>query len=130
MVPLTPLVHASAEERASTRKVYLIRLPIAGFYYHDGMDDEIFESLALGYELELRREPENPHDANAIAVYTQYGHKLGYVPMVENPIPAAIADQNVAIGAEICALEAASEDYHPVMMRLYMIIPDTSQTDS
>ncbi len=122
VVALSPLAHASPQQRARARKVYLLSVPIAGFYFHEGMRAEVFARLKLGDELELRREPDNPHDANAIAVYSQDGIKLGYVPRIDNPIPAAIADQDVAIGAEIVLLEEVPDDYPPVQMRLYMII--------
>lgn len=122
LVTLSPLVHASAEMRAQTRKVYLQTVYIAGLYYYDGMDMKVFSRLSVGDELELRREAHNPHDENAIEVYTQDGHKLGYVPQIENPIPAAIADQNVAIGAEISGLEPTPDYFPAVFMRLYMVI--------
>jgi hypothetical protein len=138
LVPLSPLIRFSPEERAQTRKVYLTTVAIAGFYYYDGMEEIVFNNLAVGDELELRREPENPHDPNAIEVYTQNGYKLGYVPMIENPIPAALADQNIAIGAEISGLATIpgsdlydyldedmdddTEYLSPVQMRLYMVI--------
>ena len=124
LVALSPLVHASPEQRALTREVSLQTAPVAGFYYYDGRDVEVFESLKIGDELELRREPDNPYDEKAIEVYTEDGYKLGYVPQIENPIPAAIADQDIAIGAEIVGLEE-SPDIHPaVQMRLYMIIAE------
>jgi hypothetical protein len=119
---LSPLVHASPEVRVQARKVYLITVPIAGFYYYDGMDYDVFESLAVGDELELRREPDNPYDANAIEVYTRDGNKLGYVPRVNNPIPAAIADQDVVIGAEIIYVDEDPDEYPPLSMRLYIIV--------
>jgi hypothetical protein len=138
LAALSPLVHASPVVRAQTRKVYLVTVGVAGFSYYEGMEEAVFNALAVGDELELRREPENPHDPNAIEVYTQNGYKLGYVPMIENPIPAALADQNIAIGAEISGLIDApadnlddyleddedddSEYLSPVQMRLYMII--------
>jgi hypothetical protein len=37
-------------------------------------------AAAPGRRLVLRREPGNPHDANAIAVATEDGEQLGYVP--------------------------------------------------
>lgn len=127
-VMLSPFAHMDTDiqsegmQRLRTRKVYLLTVDIAGFYYYDGMEDEVFEGLAVGDELELRREPTNPHDANAIEVYTREGHKLGYVPRIDNPIPASIADQDVAIGAEIVFLEDYPEEYPPVCMRLYMVV--------
>ena len=39
------------------------------------------EAVALGQPLELRRDPENPHDANAIAVHAPGGgDQVGWVP--------------------------------------------------
>ena len=38
------------------------------------------EAAAPGRKLVLRREPGNAHDANAIAVTTEAGEQLGYVP--------------------------------------------------
>jgi len=121
-VTLSPLVHASPEVRQRTRKIYLKSVLIAGFEYYDGYD--IFDQLAIGDELELRRQPENPYDNKAIEVYTHNGYKLGYIPRIDNPIPAAIADQKVAIGAEISGLRSPDEHYRPIKMRLYMIILD------
>ena len=38
----------------------------------------------MGEPLELKREPEIPHNANAILVLDKKGNKLGYVPAVRN----------------------------------------------
>lgn len=131
---LSPFVHlpSSAHEtqpervetaaRLQKRKIYLQTVPIAGFYNYDGMGEDICESLSIGDELELRREPQNPYDENAIEVYTRDGLKLGYVPRISNPIPAALADLDFAIGAEVANLEVDPDEYPPVAIRLYMVI--------
>jgi hypothetical protein len=38
------------------------------------------EAAAPGRPLELRRDPENPHDPNAIAVHSGDGDQVGWVP--------------------------------------------------
>jgi hypothetical protein len=38
------------------------------------------DGVGLGRALELRRDPENPHDANAIAVHVPGGDQVGWVP--------------------------------------------------
>lgn len=129
-VHLPPPAYAESAERLYTRKVYLQTVHIAGFFFYDGMDEDVYESLVVGDELELRREPDNPHDSNAIEVYTRRGQKLGYVPRIKNPIPAAIADQNVAIGAEIAFMESGTDEYPPVHMRLYMVVLDEGRTQT
>jgi hypothetical protein len=50
---------------------------VAGTQFRPGTLDS--EALAPGRALELRREPGNPHDANAIAVHADGAH-VGFVP--------------------------------------------------
>lgn len=54
---------------------------IAGFAHHDGLS--VIDELTLGTNVDLRCEPGNPYDPEAVAVY--YGDtKLGYVPRDKN----------------------------------------------
>ena len=54
---------------------------IAGFSHHDGY--LVFNDLKVGTKLQLELEPDNPYDANAVAISFQ-GIKLGYVPAKMN----------------------------------------------
>ncbi len=36
--------------------------------------------VQIGEQVIVRRQPENPHDPNAIAIYTLQGQQLGYIP--------------------------------------------------
>src|SRR5699024_8707506 len=47
---------------------------------HQNLPDDWFTCLTEGNTVKLIQEPTNPHDANAVAVYTQDDKKLGYVP--------------------------------------------------
>jgi hypothetical protein len=60
---------------------------VAGARHH--ADALAAATLAPGDRLELRREPDNPHDANAIAVHAAGAH-LGFVPreLAEELAPA------------------------------------------
>ena len=51
------------------RKVYLLQCFIAGFRHYSGM--QLLEAMAENDYLELQREPDNEHDAFAIALYWQ-----------------------------------------------------------
>jgi hypothetical protein len=54
---------------------------IAGFGHHNGV--EVFDELKIGTKVELRYEPDNPHDSEAVAIY--YANtKIGYVPTGKN----------------------------------------------
>ena len=48
---------------------------IAGINYRDGIDAYLGD-----FEGYLQPEPDNEHDPNAIAVYNNDGHHLGYIP--------------------------------------------------
>lgn len=50
---------------------------VSGFGQYDGR--RVFSRLKLGDPLQLRREPDNPHDVNAVRIEWQ-GHTLGYLP--------------------------------------------------
>ena len=59
-------------------------VPVAGVSYRpDALDDPSFEP---GRRLALVPEPDNPHDANAVAIYNEdLTLQLGYVPAAVAP---------------------------------------------
>lgn len=63
--------------------------PVAGFQFHQGQT--VVADLQPGHLLLLRREPENPYDDCAIAVYSA-STKLGFVPRADNAVLAAMLD--------------------------------------
>ena len=75
--------------------------PLAGFRYGDAA--EVFAQLREGDALELVREADNPHDANAVRVEWR-GRKLGYVPRRENAAVAWGLDRGVRLRARISRL--------------------------
>jgi hypothetical protein len=75
--------------------------PLAGFRYAQAA--EVWPQLRLGDELALVREPDNPHDANAVRVEWR-GAKLGYVPRRENATLAWALDRGAALRARVSRL--------------------------
>jgi hypothetical protein len=75
--------------------------PLAGFHHYAGV--QVWRDLRVGDALELAREPDNPHDRNAVAVRWR-GHKLGYVPRRENGALAWGLDRGTPLRARISAL--------------------------
>jgi hypothetical protein len=65
------------------RSSHLLNCHLAGFTYYDGLD--VIEDLKLGTKLRLIAEPENPHDADAVAIYYK-DTKLGFIPRTHNSI--------------------------------------------
>ena len=59
------------------------RTTIAGVTHlnEDGTDRQtILKVLRVGEHLVLKREPSNPHDKNAVAVFRANGQQVGYIP--------------------------------------------------
>jgi hypothetical protein len=97
VLALLPAV-APAEESV---RLLVQDAPLAGFRYHRAQ--ALWRELRVGDRLELEREADNPHDANAVAVRWR-GHKLGYVPRRENAALAWAMDRGAALRASISAL--------------------------
>lgn len=77
--------------------------PLAGFRFYAA--GQVWEAMRVGDRLELEREADNPHDANAVAVSWR-GRKLGYVPRRENAALAWGLDRGEALEARISRLAA------------------------
>ena len=73
------------------------------------MKPDIFGTLKESETLVLRREPDNPHDPLAIAIFTKGGRQIGYVPRTCNYSPALVADQDVRLSAEIAGIDPKAE---------------------
>lgn len=96
---------ALAQEKTTVVRVVVQSSPLAGFRYHAAMD--VWDELHIGERLELAREPDNPHDANAVSV-SWHGRKLGYVPRRENATLAWALDRGDRLAARISRLS-----HHP-----------------
>ncbi len=75
--------------------------PLAGLRYYAAAD--VAHELRVGDALELARERDNPHDADAIAVSWR-GRQLGYVPKRDNAALAWGLDRGVPLRARVSRL--------------------------
>jgi hypothetical protein len=74
---------------------------IAGFQYYRG--EQVWERLRIDDPLTLIREPDNPHDNHAVAVYWSH-YKLGYLPRRENHTTARMLDSGLPLHGRILEL--------------------------
>ncbi len=88
---------------------------VAGFQYHEG--PAIIDRLRPGDRLALRREPDNPYDRRAIAVYAGNRH-LGYIPRAINTIPADMMEQGQRLAASIRAVDRDAPPWLAVKMEV------------
>lgn len=68
-----------------------IRTYIAGHRFYPGATKAL-STMARGTLLTLQREPDNPHDRNAVAVLDPTCAKLGHVPATDVPPVARVMD--------------------------------------
>jgi len=87
--------------QAQTVQLLVQSSPLAGFRY--GEAAELWLQLRQGDTLELVREAENPHDANAVRVEWR-GRRLGYVPRRENAAVAWGLDRGTPLRARVSRL--------------------------
>jgi hypothetical protein len=81
---------------------------VAGYRFHDGPLVE--RSLAEGGVIEVRREPDNPHDERAIALHLGAA-KVGYVPRRCNRPLAALLDAGAPLRFRVVAVAPEAEPW-------------------
>jgi HIRAN domain len=93
--------------------------PLAGFRYYTG--ELNWQSMKEGQALTLIREPDNPHDANAIRVEWR-GEKLGYLPRRENRTVAAAMDAGDRVDARIAKLREHRDPWQRVLIDVFVVL--------
>jgi hypothetical protein len=112
---------ASAETNA---KILLQNSPLAGFRYYEGK--QLWSEMKVGDALQLVREPDNSHDANAVRVEWQ-GHKLGYVPRADNQALARFMDRGSKAEARITRLKKSRNPWQRMEFEVYLDITNPIQ---
>ncbi len=108
LVPSFGAIRGRAEALPS---VVLQESPVAGFQFHRG--EAVWPRLRVGAPLTLRREPTNPHDSRAVAVYLG-ADQIGYVPRRENLAIATLLDQGVRLQARVTRLRTTPDPWERV----------------
>ena len=109
----------SLTTQAAEVRILVQSSPLAGFQYHTGA--AVWDALKVGDTLTLRREPDNPHDANAVRVDWQ-GQQLGYLPRSENGAVAAEMDRGGRVEARIGRLRNHRNPWQRVLVEVYVVL--------
>lgn len=105
--------------RAAEIRILVQSSPLAGSQYY--AVEALRARLRVGDALQLVREPDNRHDANAIRVEWQ-GHKLGYVPRRENRALAAALDAGDKVVARVKALREHRDPWRRVEFEVFVVL--------
>ncbi|MBK5226796.1 MAG: HIRAN domain-containing protein [Thermoleophilia bacterium] len=100
-------------------EVWLQSSLVAGFKYYDG--EKVWYSLKVGELLALSREPNNPHDNQAVEVLWR-GHKLGYIPRYENSTAANLLQNNAPLLARISNLDEPRNFWKQVELDIFLLV--------
>ena len=115
---LSGLALASDTSAARPQASLLIQSsPLAGSQFH--ALSAVVDQIRVGDRLTLQRDPENPHDRNAIQVRWQ-GHLLGFVPRRENKVIARAMDRNEPLIARVVALRPEESPWRRLRFEISM----------
>lgn len=100
---------------------------VAGFQYHHGMHPRVLWRMEEGDRLVLIREGGNPYDCWAVAVYTQSGARIGYLPRGCSMPIAMMMDQGWPIRIAIARVDAEAEPWERVRVTVWTehLAPET-----
>lgn len=111
------LLLALAPACAADARIIIQQSPLAGFQYYEGK--VLWDNMRVGDTLALVREPQNPHDANAVRVEWK-GQPLGYVPRRDNSDVARQMDRGAPVKARIVKLKEARNPWQRVEFEVYV----------
>lgn len=100
-------------------KVYLKQCFVRGFSYYDG--PKIITEINQNGQVELVREPQNPYDKRAIALYFNQ-MKIGYLPQESNKTLSILMDtEMLEFHAEITHIEPDASDWEKIRVAVYAL---------
>jgi hypothetical protein len=115
--PAAVVAPPSGANTPSERCIELQRSPVAGFQYHKG--ESVWPALKVGMPLELVREPANTYDERAVRVDWQ-GHKLGYVPRIDNAAVSHLLDQDEILTAQVMSLKSSANPWDRIELSIFL----------
>lgn len=115
----------SIPEIKATQKVYLLQTFVAGFRFYKSM--ELLQHMQQNDIVELKRIPENEHDAFAIALYWQQ-EMIGYLPAETNEVLARLMDAKaLSLIGLITHLNHDAKPWENVAVAVYFLQPENKE---
>lgn len=118
VLPLVALAMTMVQASAN-RKLLIQDSPLAGFAYYRG--ESLWPYLHAGDPLQLVREPANPYDRRAVAVYWRR-HKLGFVPRAANTAVSQMLDRGIPMRAQITRFNVSDNPWDRICFSVYATV--------
>ncbi len=112
---LVPVQDADAQ--AVPARIVMQSSPLAGFRHYEAPN--LWGDIQPGDPLALVREPDNPHDRNAVRVEWR-SFKLGYVPRLENAGVARQMDRGAALAARVSKVQTTRAPNKRIEFEIYL----------
>ena len=90
---------------------------VAGYQYYKG--PEIEKYFVEGDTLSLVREPFNPFDNRAIALYID-DLKIGFIPMANNEVLSKMIDAKIHLRGEITEINREEETWNRIKVAVFI----------
>lgn len=116
---LLGILAVPAPARAQGKRIVLQTSSRAGFQYHAG--ERLWPLLTVGTPPALVREPDNPHDERPVRM-DRNGHKLGYLPRVENTTIANLLEEGLSIQARLVRLRESRDPWRTVQFEVILLL--------
>ena len=100
---LIRFLHNDSSLQPYRHDLQLMETYVAGLSQVPGII-ELFADLHVGDTLQLLREPENPHDHDAVFLVSADDRRAGYLPRHENKVIARLLDGGRNVHARITKL--------------------------
>lgn len=99
------------------REILIQHTVLTGFRHHAA--PRLWAALTPRTRLSLVREPDNPEDPRAVALYWR-GQKIGYLPRGENLVVAQLLDRKRNLSARIERLRPDAQRNERIAIRVLM----------
>lgn len=110
-------VSIDALAQAVEARIVMQSSPLAGFRHYEAPN--LWGDIQPGDALVLVREPENPHDRNAVRVEWRT-FKLGYVPRAENAGVARQMDRGANLAARVSKVQMTRAPNKRIEFEIYL----------
>lgn len=133
LLTLPPLELLSAPEQdrlawtKESHQFFVFDTYVRGFNYYEG--PKLLSTIKDLDPLDLVREYDNEHDANAVAVYWE-GQKMGYLPMGENVSLAYMLDHGLLLEASVIYTQPKAAAREQLFMAVHLVVPSNPSFDA
>ena len=100
------------------KEIFLFDTRVAGTTHL--ADKSVLDEIKEGDKLSLRRE-ENKFDEKAIAILTQSGKKIGYVPEADNVVFSRLMDAGKVLSAAITSIKNKGGDFKLISISIFLM---------